>query len=183
MLPMIHWHFSKLPRDNVCWNHSWSYFYINGGFLNYIFGISRPRPPILSEEMVFDNKWQNFQRRSIEPSHLSPQVPFFSVNSWLGKMENSLVALWARLFLLMPSRVVELAVLVCVCMCMCEWKWIMHLVWIKWRRKKKTIQLGFWFPPMSHNIVFLCYKFSQEKNCKRIINYYFNFSQVWVVWV
>ena len=45
------------------------------------------------------------------------------------------------------------------------------------------LQVGFWFPPMSHNIVFLCYKFSQEKNCKRIINYYFNFSQVWVVWV
>ena len=45
------------------------------------------------------------------------------------------------------------------------------------------LQVGFWFPPMSLNIVFLCYKFSQEKNCKRIINYYFNFSQVWVVWV
>ena len=125
-LPIIHWYFWKYLRDCVCWNHNRSYFYINGGILNYIFGISRLGPPILSKEMVFDNKWQNFQRRSIDPSHLSPQVPFSLVDSWLGKMENSLGALWVRLSLLMPSRVVELGTLA---------------VWVKWKERNNTIRI------------------------------------------
>ena len=125
-LLIIHRYFSKCLRDYICWNHNRSYFYINGGILNYIFGISRLGPPILSKEMVFDNKWQNFQRRSIEPSHLFPQVPFFPVDSWIGKMENSLGALWVRLSLLMPSRVVELGALA---------------VWGKWKERNNTIRI------------------------------------------
>ena len=125
-LPIIHWYFWKYLRDCVCWNHNRSYFYINDGILNYIFDISRLGPPILSKEMVFDNKWQNFQRRSIDPSHLSSQVTFSPVDSWLGKMENSLGALWVRLSLLMPSRVVELGTLA---------------VWVKWKERNNTIRI------------------------------------------